>query len=367
MVVGIMGTAVQTAATLTVGTSRYTQSGTTNFESGFIADAAGAATITMGFTGGATALWGAVACNLNPPLVVAFDSLGGGIPNGSHTGAGALTYTHNIASATDEVVIVGFELSGGGANPWSFYAPTAVTFGGQSMLPVVNEMGNAAVANATGFVALYYLHNPPVGVNTVSITAPVTGDWWANSVSYTGASAVKTAVTASGTSTTISTGAIPSAVKHRVVSVLGAVHTISTPSQTPRFSGASTSSFQSGYIQDAAGAATVTTTMTSGVSTAYAAATLDLYEAHAAPLSGHGVLSAVIHPKPTLTAPLKGTGVLTATLKPAFTEPLSGHGVLSVKVALGSALPPSSQVAVPLPSWPFRVPLSQAFSPATGF
>lgn len=210
-------------------------------------------------------------------MAVAYDSTGTtGVANASHTGTTAYTYTHTVSSSASVTVILGITIVGGGSQPWSYYAPTAVTFGGAPM-KLLGYQGNNRVVNATGFVALYgYTASGINGAKTVSITCPITGYWNANSVAYTGVSGISGTYNNWGSSTDPTTGAITSATNHMVTSILGTYHVApSAYSQTERFVGYNGTLYESGDIQDAAGAATVTTGLTC-VTAAWGALAVDL-------------------------------------------------------------------------------------------
>lgn len=208
---------------------------------------------------------------------VVWDSTGTtGIPNASHTGGTPVTYTHHVSSAADVTVELGISFVGTGSNPWSFFAPTSVTFGSHPM-NFKGFCGNNNVTNATGFVALYsYSGIGLQGAQTVSVTAPTTGFWWAQSVAYTGVANVSSIHTNFGNSTNPTTGAITSAPGDMVVSILGEPGKVcSAPTQTQRFLQSGTTNYESGCIQDAPGAATVTSAMTAATGL-WAAAAVNL-------------------------------------------------------------------------------------------
>lgn len=216
-------------------------------------------------------------------MAVAFDAVGGGVANGSHSTT-AQTWSHTVATGAGVVVILGFASNEGAisSTTWANAAPTAVTFGGQNMT-FLADMTDNNVTTAKGAVALYTLLNPTNrGAQTVSVTgtAAVISNW-ANTVSYTGVGSVGSGVTNFGSSTNPTTGAVTSATGHMVVSILGTNQVAaSSPTQTSRYSQSGTSSINSGYIQDAAGAATVTTAMTAAAAL-WAAVAVDLAPATA--------------------------------------------------------------------------------------
>lgn len=209
-------------------------------------------------------------------MPVLFDSVGTtGLTNASRTAAGSpYTFTHTTVKV-GATVILGLSLVGGGAQPWSFYAPTAVKCGGADML-FLGMRGNNDVANATGFVAAYACKAPNVGANTISITFPQTANCWAQTVAYTGVRGLKIRKLNSGSSTNPTTGAVTSALGDMVWSILGTANVaVSAATQTSRFTQSGTSAIESGFIQDAAGAATVTSGCTANTA-AWAALAVDL-------------------------------------------------------------------------------------------
>lgn len=193
-------------------------------------------------------------------MAVAYDSTGTtGLTNGSRTVAGGpYTYTHTTVGA-NALVIAGFSVVGGGSNPYSYYAPTALTCGGVPM-QLIGFKGNNNVANATGFCALYACVAPNTGANTISLAVPRTEVCHLQTVAYTGVTGMVYRKVNSGSSTNPTTGAATSAAGDMVVSILGVgAKALSSATQTERWLQSGTSGIQSAGIQDAAGAATVTT------------------------------------------------------------------------------------------------------------
>lgn len=214
--------------------------------------------------------------------VVQFDAVGVGKAVGAYSNTPE-SWTHVISNAPNTAVIVGYSTEALFAS-WATLAPTAVTFGGQSMLPVSIELGGNN-SDSSGHVALYILLNPTNrGSQTVGVTGPATAyDAWMNSVSYTGVGSLGTPTAVGGSSTALSTGAITSAVGHMAVAILGTFNTtVASPTGgTSRYSQSSGSNCNSGFLMDASGAASVTMGCTGGTSTAWSAAYVDLVAAKA--------------------------------------------------------------------------------------
>jgi hypothetical protein len=169
-------------------------------------------------------------------MAIAFDSAGttGVLGTASHTAAAAQTYTHTVVSSGLVTVILAVAIPSGGSTPWATNAPTAVTFGGNTMT-LIGQLGNNNITNATGFNALYqYVGTGLNGAKTVSVTCPVAGKWWANTTAWTGVSVISAALTNFGSSITPSTGAVTCLTGQQLVSILGQnSSTAATPLGSP--------------------------------------------------------------------------------------------------------------------------------------
>ena len=115
-------------------------------------------------------------------MAVAFDAAGGGV----HATATPLTWTHTpVAAPTD--ILVGVTSYTGSTN-----TVTGVTYGGVTcaLLAYINSGGITS-----GGIALYYLANPPVGAQSVSVAFTGAADTIGGSVSFTGGGSSGAAVT----------------------------------------------------------------------------------------------------------------------------------------------------------------------------
>lgn len=215
-------------------------------------------------------------------MAVAWDSNGTtGVPNGSHTAGTAVTYTHTVVSSAQVTPLVNINILGTGSAPWSTFAPTAVKFGTTSpvTMTLVGFLGNNNVVNAAGFVAIYKCLWTGSGAQTVSINLPTTGDWWADSVAFTGAATVNAPVSNFGVGTAMSTGAVPCIAGQLMFGVFGVANeTVATPAGSPATGNtvgavSSATTCESGYslVTTAASTTTETFTLTAGGSAAWAA------------------------------------------------------------------------------------------------
>jgi hypothetical protein len=133
----------------------------------------------------------------------------------------------------------------------------------------VNYRGNNNVTNASGFVQMFYLLNPTNrGSQTVSVTCQLTSGptacyWHANTVSLTGVGSYSTGVGTYGSSTNPTHSSVTCGAGNMIVSALGTNNVaVSSPNQTSRWVQSGTSNIESGYIQTAGDAASITFSMT---------------------------------------------------------------------------------------------------------
>lgn len=208
-------------------------------------------------------------------MTVAFDSVGAGRANASHVAGTAVTETHTVVSSNPVQVLLCLGYEQGSAIGFPTLSP--VTFGGTSMI-LVGNLGNNNLASTNGWIGIYkLLWTGGAGAQTVSVTDTTsTTSWWYNTVAYTGVGSVSAPVTNGGSSTSPSV-TVTSATGHMVVSIMGIFDkAVSAPTQTSRYSQSGTSLIESGIIQDAAGASSVTFGMTVGGTAAWAALAVDL-------------------------------------------------------------------------------------------
>jgi hypothetical protein len=189
---------------------------------------------------------------------VVFDALG---PNssGSKQASGSSswtsytnTWTHVAASGAYLFVGCTFSIVS------SSVATVAVTYDGTSMTELATVLPDNAAEQ--GEVYLFDLTTPTSGSHSVvATTTYVSGTKSASdsttcgSISFTGATGVGTPVTAYGSSTAASSGAVTSATGHMVIDVLGAGTSITSSNQTERWS-----STNSGVSIDASAQSTAT-------------------------------------------------------------------------------------------------------------
>jgi len=117
-------------------------------------------------------------------VAVAFDAVGPSATGQTSSGATTtLSWSHTVGAGSNTVLIVGGAIGNASAPP----AITSITYNSVAMtgFATVNSGGLTA-----GYVAMYYLLNPPAGANTVLVTrgAASTTTMVFGSVSFTGAS-----------------------------------------------------------------------------------------------------------------------------------------------------------------------------------
>lgn len=221
-------------------------------------------------------------------MAVTFDAVGVGIPSSTGYGTTPQSCLLTPSLTTPLLILAGVAWLHNAANTTLAAAQLAMTYGGVPMTEIGRE-GNNAGSSPSGGVALFWLLNPGVtGAQSLAVTCnanstPTAMDsWWANAVSYLGASGIGTPVMHGGTGSP-STGAVTSAVGHIVASILGSKTTaVSSPSGTSRYFQSGTTGFESGYLQDAPGAASVTETISTSTST-YAGVAVDILAATVSP------------------------------------------------------------------------------------
>lgn len=218
-------------------------------------------------------------------MAVTFDAVGSGIPNASYgLTPQACTLTPSLASGL--LVLTWISFLHVAANRTLAGMLLGATYGASNQPMIeLGRQGNGTATSPSGGVALFGLLNPnDTGAQTVNTTCTADGstamdEWWANTTSYLGAAGVGAAVLNGGTATTGTTGAVTSAVGDMVAALIGHrnVAVVST-SGTARYTQSGTGAIESGVIQDAPGAASVTITQTA-TAAPYAAIAVDIQAA----------------------------------------------------------------------------------------
>lgn len=105
------------------------------------------------------------------------------------------TWQHSIGNGSNRLLIVLVAVQGA-TQPTA----TAVTFNGVAMTKVRSDQGSNGGATHLNETSIWFLHNPPIGTYTVSVTStvPTSPDLSGVSLSYFGAKQVSTADAASG-------------------------------------------------------------------------------------------------------------------------------------------------------------------------
>lgn len=199
--------------------------------------------------------------------LVTFDATGGGASTtqGFSTSIG-VTWSHT-ASGNTRAVVVGFTCRSGSQAPSG--QTRTVTYGGVAM----TKLGTAEFGGDM-FCDLWFLLNPPVGAQTVSVNVSSgsnTGRGLAgNSVSYNGVGSSGAVVTANGTSSSAAQSSVASAAGEMISQLFGATSAFQTGyTQTQRSTVQSTDGFADLLIGDAPGTAAVSFSSTLNTSTTW--------------------------------------------------------------------------------------------------
>lgn len=222
-------------------------------------------------------------------MAVTFDAAGTGIPNAAYgLTPQACTLTPSLASGL--LVLTWISFLHVAANRTLTGMLLGATYGASNQPMIeLGRNGNATATSPSGGVALFALLNPnDKGAQTVNAVCTADAstamdEWWANAVSYVGVGGLGAAVMNSGTATTGTTGPVGSAVGDMVAALIGMRNVpVTANSGTARYTQSGTGTFESGVIQDAPGAASVTITQTATAAT-YAALAVDIQAATTVP------------------------------------------------------------------------------------
>lgn len=204
---------------------------------------------------------------------IAYNAIGAAYSttSGGSTISGSWTHT---ASAGADVFVAVVTVSSGGISSVTAYTRSA-TYGGATMTSL--GAANPQISGSYyGWTELFHLARVPGGAQTVSISASggsgTIDQTIANSVSYLHVGPLSSAITNSGTTTSMSSGSIPSATGQLVVQVFGAggyTESASGYNQTTRYSNSLTGGAADCDIilGDAPGASTVSFAATTSGST----------------------------------------------------------------------------------------------------
>jgi hypothetical protein len=199
---------------------------------------------------------------------VAFDAVGAG-NNGTST---TPTWAHTIAGNC--LVIGGWFYAHGSPGTVS------ATCGGVTV-PLLLYQPDGGGSTPYGS-ALFVLRNPPIGSGqSIVVTVPGGGNYASafNSVSYFGVNSVGSAVSNYGTGAALSSGAVASALGHRVVDILGAANAgtlLTGYNQTQRYSSIAISGTSAALLGDAPGAASVNFAANDAAAYAWSSIAVDL-------------------------------------------------------------------------------------------
>lgn len=254
-------------------------------------------TLTIGMTG-AEKYASTLGLSLTPSIgmsgaghsPVAYDATGTGfLQTASSTGVINGTWSHTATAGA--AVVVAVEVYSWDASATS-YASRTVTYDGVAM----TSLGVRNAPSNEGWVELFGLTSAPGGTKTVAVNLPARSpssgldtifSVVANSVSYNNASAFGTAVSNSGTGTSLSSGSVTSATGRMVAHAFAAFEpsgsattvNLSAYNRTSRYlnnfgsSGGDRLGFQ---IGDAAGASTVSFAATAANTANWASLAVDL-------------------------------------------------------------------------------------------
>ena len=228
-------------------------------------------------------------------MTVAYDATGAGLTGANVTGSGvAYSFAHTAALGADIFVAIEVNYTG---------APSSVQYNGAALTLLASVSPNN---NGTyGSVNLYRGAAMGTGSSAnVSFTIPATTYFVAASVSYTGVGSVGAAVTAYGSGTALSSGALSCTSGQMIVCAIGAgsfghnANTVASPTGGTNRSALNQGAYVGQALSDSAASATFGASTSS--STYWASIGVVLSAGGPPPSSGPGGMPALVIPNPNV-------------------------------------------------------------------